>query len=210
MSPEAAAVALDEPDWHWTDPKVTPSVVTQSEMAKYEIAWSLPDYVSDGSPGEYYADMFQSIADSQPGDSVIDLGCGAGRGGKALKEKLDLNVTYQDFVKVDGVPSPFIQQPLWHDLPKRNPLWKYGYCCDVMEHIPSEYVMLVVHNIMAACDRALFSISFVPDIMGKYVGSPLHLTIQPYTWWCDRLAEFGELTEARDMLGQGVFYVKRR
>ncbi len=183
--------------------------VLEHERSKYEKAWSMPGYLKT-SPGASNVEMFKDMVDPQPGDSVIDLGCGAGAGGKALTERFDLNVTYCDFVKVDGVPDPFIEQTLWAPLPTRNPPWKYGYCCDVMEHIPPEYTMLVVRNIMDACETAFFSISFMPDNFGKFVGEPLHLTIMAYSWWRDQLAQMGELVEARDVLGEGVFLVKRR
>ncbi len=183
--------------------------VLEHERAKYEQAWAIPRY-SDNSPGENYAEMFEDMVYPQPGDSLIDLGCGAGAGGKMLTKRLGLNVTYLDLFRVDGVPEPFIEQALWAPLPKRNPLWKYGYCCDVMEHIPPEFSMLVIRNIMDACETAFFSIDFTKDNFGKLVGEPLHITLMPYTWWRDQLSEMGELIEARDLLGEGVFLVKRR
>ena len=179
------------------------------ERAKYEQVWSLPAY-RKGSPGVVHTPMFASIANPKPGESVIDLGCGAGIGGERLARELGLCVTYMDHVHVSGVPEPFIEQCLWHPLPNRNPPWQYGYCCDVMEHIPPEYTMLVLANVIDACESVFFSISFQNDIFGKFVGEPLHLTIMPYVWWRDRLAEFGELVEARDLLGEGVFYVRGR
>lgn len=182
----------------------------EHERAKYEQIWAVPAY-RKGSPGVVHTPMFASIADPQPGESVIDLGCGAGDGGEQLAEKLGLSVTYLDHVRVAGVPDPFIKQALWDPLPARNPPWKYGYCCDVMEHIPTEYTMLVLRNIMDACESVFFSIYFQNDVFGpKLIGEPLHLTVMPYTWWRDRLAEFGELVEARDLLGEGVFYVRCR
>ncbi len=183
--------------------------VLEAERAKYEQVWSMPDYHKI-RPGVTHIPMFASIANPQPGESVIDLGCGSGAAGEMLAEEFGLSATYLDFVHVGGVGEPFIEQCLWMPLPSRNPPWKYGYCCDVMEHIPPEYVMLVVRNIMDACESVFFSISFQPDNFGKRLGETLHLTIMPYVWWRDRLAEFGELVEARDMLGEGVFYVRNR
>ncbi len=183
--------------------------VIEAERAKYEKVWQMPAYHEGKRPGVVHTPMFAEIANPDPGDSVIDLGCGAGTGGDSLRN-LGLSVTYLDLVRVEGVGEPFIEQCLWHPLPSRNPPWKYGYCCDVMEHIPPEYSMLVLRNIMDACESVFFSISFREDMFGKLVGEPLHLTIRPYTWWRDRLAEFGELVEARDLLGEGVFYVRRR
>jgi len=80
--------------------------ILEHERGKYEQIWDLPAY-SENSPGAKYVDMFMQITDAQPGDTVVDLGCGAGAGGRALAEH-DLAVTYLDFVQVPDVPEPFI------------------------------------------------------------------------------------------------------
>jgi hypothetical protein len=179
--------------------------ILKHEQGKYEQIWDLPAY-SDNSPGSKYADMFMQITGAQPKDSVIDLGCGAGAGGRALVEH-KLLVTYLDFVQVPDVPEPFIQQSLWEPISAGT--WKYGFCCDVMEHLPPEFSMLAVHNMLEACDGVFFSIAFAPDYFGRFVGEPLHLNVKPFVWWRDRLAGMGNLIEARDLLGEGVFYVTR-
>jgi hypothetical protein len=99
--------------------------ILKHEQGKYEQIWDLPAY-SDNSPGSKYADMFMQITGAQPKDSVIDLGCGAGAGGRALVEH-KLLVTYLDFVQVPDVPEPFIQQSLWEPISAGT--WKYGFCC---------------------------------------------------------------------------------
>ncbi len=180
--------------------------ISAHEREKYEQVWSLPAY-SENSPGERRAEMFMEITGAKAGESVLDLGCGAGRGGLALAEH-GLNVAYLDFVRVGTELQPFYEQSLWNALPSRNPKWDYGYCCDVMEHIPPEFVMLVVSNALQACRAVFFSISFTPDNFGRFVGEPLHLTVKPYVWWRDRLGELGDVVEARDLLGEGVFYVR--
>ena len=182
--------------------------VLEHERGKYEQVWALPDYAAH-SPGEKYADLFMQISGAKSGETVIDLGCGAGAGGKALAER-GLKVGFVDFVRVEGVPSPFFQQPLWRPLPARNPRWDYGYCCDVMEHIPPEFSMLAVHNMLEGCGAVFFSISFTKDYFGRFVGEPLHMNVQLFTWWRDRLATLGDVVEARDLLGEGIFYVRRR
>ncbi|MHA2085554.1 MAG: hypothetical protein ACXABD_17500 [Candidatus Thorarchaeota archaeon] len=63
--------------------------------------------------------------------------------------------------------------------------------------------------LLEACDGVFFSIAFAPDYFGRFVGEPLHLNVKPFVWWRDRLAGMGNLIEARDLLGEGVFYVTR-
>jgi hypothetical protein len=181
------------------------------EQEKYSAAWQIPAY-GDVSPGEHRASLFGSIVAPLAGETLIDLGCGKGAGGLTLHNRYGLNVTYLDIVKVSGVPKPFIQQSLWKVIAEsqeeRDPLWKYGYCCDVMEHIPPEFSMLVIKNMLDACSSVFFSIDFCLDMFGpKNLGEPLHLTIRSFAWWRDHFREVGNLWEARDLLGQGVFYV---
>jgi hypothetical protein len=89
--------------------------------------------------------------------------------------------------------------------------YDYAYCCDVMEHIPTEYVMATLQNIMATCtEGAFFYICLVPDGFGALIGKPLHLTVRPFMWWRDKLAELGEVVDARDLIMNGMYYVKRK
>ena len=182
--------------------------VSGHEQAKYADIWTLSDY-ADHSPGLTLLPMFEEIAKPKKGQTLIDLGCGQGVAGKMLAAQHGLRVAYLDLVKlVDD--EHFLEQPLWKPLPPLNwwgSQYDYGYCCDVMEHIPEAFTMLSVRNMLRACRHVFFSISFLPDHFGKYAGEPLHLTVKPYTWWRDNLREMGDLIEARDMIGEGVFYV---
>jgi len=81
---------------------------------------------------------------------------------------------------------------LRHDLTtKLEEKFDYGYCTDVLEHIPPEDVDKVLLNICTAARRVYFAISTVPDVMGALVGEPLHLTVESPFWWHDRLSELG-------------------
>lgn len=186
--------------------------LAEHEAAKYGQVWGIPDYHAY-SHGEAWADsdLFAEVTGCKPGESVIDLGCGTGRGGKLLAEKCGLVPTFLDLVKV-GDLAPFIEQPLWRPIPGE---WDHGLCCDVLEHLPPEFTMLAVANMLAACRRGVFlSICFQDEAFSEMVGEPLHLTVMPFTWWRDRLRTLGEVVEARDMspnnrLQVGVFYVAR-
>jgi len=176
--------------------------LSEHEREKYAQAWDIPAY-HDHSPGKKYAPLFGRMV-APDGGSVLDIGCGAGAGGKALEAAYGLSATYLDQVKV-GELDPFIEQPLWKPIPG---LYDYGYCCDVMEHIPTEFTMLCVTNMLRACKQVFFSISFQPDHFGAHIGEPLHLTVKPFAWWRDALREVGTVVDARDLLGEGVFVVK--
>ena len=176
----------------------------EKEADKYATIWEVPGY-RDISPGEQYVDAFIKSVNLPAGASVIDLGCGAGAGGKALQSHFEV-VHFLDLVKVNEDLDPFIEQPLWKPIPLS---YDFGYCCDVMEHLPTGYVCMVLHNIMEACDEVFFSIALVPDHYGEFIGEELHLTVRPFTWWRELLKEFGELKDARDISHTGIFRVAK-
>lgn len=183
--------------------------MSEAERAKYADIWSLPAYQQSRSPGAHWLDTFWDIAEPKPGARVLDVGAGSGAASRALKDK-GLDVRAFDLTDAAWA-HPDIELAtgsLWRGLPNGAAKYDYGYCCDVMEHIPPQFTGLCIANILSACEHAFFSISFLSDHFGRYVGAPLHLTVQPFTWWLALLSELGDVIEARDTLGEGVFYVR--
>lgn len=176
------------------------------ERQKYERMWADKDYHAY-SPGETMVDAFLGIAQPKPGERVIELGCGTARAGIKLRES-GLDVQLLDLVDCRDEKAKdltLIREPLWGNW---RGLYDYGYCVDVMEHIPVEYVMLTISRIMLHCTKVFFHICLVPDSFGQKIGEPLHLTVMPYIWWRDRLKDFGTVSDARDLISNGLFYVE--
>ena len=171
------------------------------EIAKYEAVWSLPDYAK-WSPGETYAHLLPEFV--PPPADVIDIGCGNGAGGRALKA-LGYNVRFLDIVCVTD-ERPFIQSAIWEWKPRKK--YGVGFCCDVMEHLPTEYVGLSLDRIKHGCTACLLSIGLTPDHFGARIGETLHLTVKPFYWWRDFLDEFGDVEDARDLLHTGLYFVR--
>lgn len=188
--------------------------IIETEREKYTELWrDVPEY-RNYSPGLENVSRFMDIIAPPPGASIIDIGCGTGQAGLEFRHK-GLDVRWIDItdagLRPDIPRNRFTRATLWDDWTKD---WKYGYdfgfCCDVMEHIPPEYTMLVIDRIVSSCRVSWFQIALVPDSFGATIGQTLHLTVQPFTWWLDHFrGTAGIMTEARDLCGQALFVVKR-
>ncbi len=179
-----------------------PSVLVKpTERAKYEHMWTFAKYREE-SPGEQMAHEFLRQAKPEAGEKVIDFGCGTGRGGLMLNALGGMRPIFVDFAANaldNDIAEASIRDPnKWpfyrHDLskwpfPKELKGIKYGYCVDVMEHVPPEQVTTVLKNILRSARHVFFSIDTQPDALGVLIGEPLHLTVQPYEWWLERLNE---------------------
>lgn len=157
------------------------------EAEKYRLMWQHEDY-RRVSPGELIVDRFLELV--KPRGLVIDFGCGTGRA--ALKIAASgCMVGLLDFTDNSRDEAarhlPFRKQDLTRPF---HMLGDFGYCTDVMEHIPTHNVGLVLSNIMRAAKVVFFQISTVPDNMGALIGHDLHLTVKPHAWWLDVLSRY--------------------
>lgn len=197
--------------------------IAEHEVATYEQAWAMPQY-AEHSPGEVrlpiFLDMIRVPKSRRFSLSVLDAGCGAGKGALALIDAGFTRVKLCDHTEAGLAEAvqhlPFYRLSLWDDL---RPVVgsflggrvDYVYCCDVLEHIPPEFTMLVVQRLLDVSRYGLFvSISLVPDAFGAFVGKPLHQTVTNFEWWRDRFNELGRVLEGRDLLTTAVFLVARK
>lgn len=166
------------------------------ERTKYERLWQRPEY-RKAAPGESYVQLFLQQARPKPGASLIDFGCGTGRGAILLSILGGFKVTLLDFADNcldDDVLQMLISQPnlkfILTDLEKPlNCASEYGYCTDVMEHISETKVDVVLDNILKAAQHVFFSIATEADVCGGLIGANLHLTIKDYGWWLSKFKE---------------------
>lgn len=154
-----------------------------SEQEKYRRMWECSEYRAF-SPGEQAVAAFLDLVDIR-NRSLIDFGCGTGRAGMALADA-GATVVLVDFTDNSRDAAarslPFQRHDLTRPL---NRFAEFGYCTDVLEHIPTEDVSLVIENIMSAATTVFFQISTVADSFGSMIGKVLHLTVRPHAWWCD-------------------------
>ena len=159
-----------------------------SERDKYRTIWQFDSY-RDFSPGEHAARGFAAMIEGR--GTVIDFGCGTGRGALTLEaEGFDpVLVDFAGNCRDDEAKHlPFVEWDLTQPIFLRAP---YGFCCDVMEHVPAADVDVVIGNIMEAAGTVWFQISTVPDSFGDLIGATLHNTVRNHDWWFGRFGRLG-------------------
>ena len=204
------------------------SQILKNEAALYQTAWNMGGY-GDFSPGERYLPIFEDaiahLASSNV--NVLDAGAGSGKGTQALLDK-GYKVVMCD-LSFDGLEDQdlrkhilCVETSLWSDLsfvpymakvfdPVFETGFHWGYCCDVMEHIPPQFTMLVAHQILNIVQGGVFfSIALTPDQFGFFAGEPLHKTVESFTWWRDSLSELGNVVNARDLGNVGTYLVTKK
>lgn len=179
-----------------------------SEREKYQRLWTMPDY-RVSAPGEDWAPLFLDIAKPEKGAAVIDFGCGTGRGSLAL-HLAGCEMTLVDFTAnsrdLGAAHLPFIEWDLTEPLPLRA---DYGFCTDVLEHIPPRDTRRVLENIFASAPRVFISVDTKADICGALINQRLHLTLMHHEEWRQLLAEYGTIAHEAQDRDTSVFYVVR-
>lgn len=188
------------------------STITRQERALYEQMWDIPAYETH-APGEQYVSIFAEHVPSPA--RVLDAGTGSGKGALALAaagyEVCCCDLTDAGLVE-DARRLPFFEACLWRSLrPQVRVGWVDAvYCTDVLEHLPTQFTMLAVEQMLRLTERGVFvAVSLTPDQCGAWVGKSLHQTVQSFVWWRDSLREVGRVPDARDLLNDAVFWVER-
>ena len=159
------------------------------ERMKYEEIWAVPGY-GDYSPGKNAAPEAVGTLGMMAGDTILDFGCGSGKGAIALHD-MGMAVTMVDITPkglslevTDRWPLPFVEACLW-ELPASLGSVDWGFCADVMEHIPPARVDDVLGAIRAKTRKgSYFQVCICPDgDFGRRIGKTLHLSAHQPDWW---------------------------
>ena len=200
-------------------PPMTPEIRRKKEKKKYEKMWGEHgDKYRAVCPGEIAATTFLQVANPKKGSTCIDFGCGTGNSIWMISLVHKVKMTLLDFasncldeeVKVALENHTDLLKFREHNLNDTPPLIaEYGYCTDVMEHIPPEEIDNVLHNILKGAQCVFFRISTQPDRLGPLcLNQPLHLSVHDYKWWRDKLKQHGcKIMHSEDLGGAVDFYV---
>lgn len=162
-----------------------------AERDKYEKMYRIPGY--DTGPGRSYVP--KALRYINHGSSVIDFGCGSGDAANLLAsmghdvQLVDITVSVRP--KYD---LHFFQASL-HDLPDELRPADWGFCTDVMEHLPTEWIGQALRCMSSKVRNCFFSISGNPDGWGQHIGERLHLTVKPAEWWIQEISNFWRSVE---------------
>jgi 2-polyprenyl-3-methyl-5-hydroxy-6-metoxy-1,4-benzoquinol methylase len=152
------------------------------EQDKYDRMHQVPGY-SEG-PGLSY--VVKALNYIPSGASIIDFGCGTGDAAckfASLGHDVQLvDISIHGLTKFYGLKDKFFQASL-HELPDELRPAEWGFCTDVMEHLPQEWVRPALRQISGKVKNCFFTISGHPDGWGKHIGQKLHLTVAPAEWW---------------------------
>jgi hypothetical protein len=161
--------------------------LAKSERDKYTRVWMEPNY-RHSSPGLRNMDRIIEALDLQPSMAFIDFGSGGGVTLSALRGLGFLRGIGVDIAaNANMVPHlPVIITPI-HEMPMITGV-DVGYCVDVMEHIPEEWVYRTLAKIASCAKECYFRIALFEDSYGQTLGvGPLHMTVRQPEWWLEQL-----------------------
>jgi len=176
------------------------------EKEKYDRMHNIPGY----SPGPGVAHVRTAEGYMPKGCSVIDFGTGTGDAVAAFLSR-GFDAWAVDISKEGlrhDLGEKFLQGPLWA-LPDGLPAADWGFCCDVMEHIPPDKVEESLRQMAGRVANCFFAISGVPDSWGKKIGETLHLTVRPCPWWFARLQSYWDCIRLVEDTGSVFIFVAR-
>lgn len=164
--------------------------IAKDEQRKYEKIWNESTYRLR-SPGERF--FLRAYDDMKPQfrDTLCDWGIGTGRAA-TLFQKRGVQVDGLDIAR-NAVRGEFEGKvwigPMWDPPFPKDKKFTFGYCTDVMEHIPPKMVINCLKAMKRhTADECWFSIANFPDREGDKVGETLHLTVRSADWWAASFA----------------------
>jgi SAM-dependent methyltransferase len=153
----------------------------EQERLKYSHIWAQPWYRKI-SPGFNVAHEALGNCGMKAGETLTDYGCGTGRAGKFFRDN-GLWVCGIDICReaLEETLDRFIQGCLW-ELPPEFPITDWAFCADVLEHIPTNYLEVVVWEILNHTRKGGFlKVAHFPN-------DDLHLSVYPNKWWIEFLS----------------------
>lgn len=179
---------------------------TDSERAKYLKAWS-DDAYALRSPGLRHLEDALAWMRPEDGATITDWGSGSGKAADAMIDKgFDVRMVDIAANAYRGNKGRVVEACLW-ELPDSLAATEYGFCTDVMEHIPTAHVREVLEGIAKRTRRkCYFQIALFHDTTFTHAG-PLHLSVFPPAWWQEMLLSVFGTAEFRNYMDRHLMAV---
>lgn len=154
----------------------------ETEQRKYDWVWTNPQYAVN-SPGLRILTSSLEWLNPEPNSSICDFGSGSGQAAQAMADMgyavtgFDLCAHANQFFDGEVVIGT-----LW-DMPHFG-IFEYGYCTDVLEHIPPSKICGVLSGIRERVTQGcFFQIARFEDHFGDEEHGQLHICLRPPKWW---------------------------
>jgi len=169
----------------------------EKERKKYEQMWELKAYRASQTNVPQVS-IFIDIGGIPAGSTVADIGCGPGYASLRFHEYgmkvVALDIAANALTDEARRVVDFHCGSVW-EIPEGVSA-DYGFCTDMMEHIPTEKVdqtLTSIRKMVANC--VYFEISLRHDKSGAAIGEVLHMTVQSTAWWTDAMGKHWKTVE---------------
>ncbi len=160
------------------------SSVEQFEREKYQAIWGRGDYTSST------AISFAESLKGKVGGYVLEIGCGSGVSMDILNRERGVKCSGVDITLVGNKSTgPVFEAVAW-SLPFPDKSFDYSFSTDTMEHIPPEFIEATLKEIDRVTRHKTFHYIACCEAVTEYLGSQVHLTVEPGTWWNKQFIEF--------------------
>ena len=166
-----------------------------NERDKYSIVYQRNRGYGKTNHGSHIAEYVRGLG----AESLCDVGCGRGGFCKSL-------LGYVKYIYgVDIASKPTGSGVWWTDSYADNLLLAdksidYITSFDMLEHLPPDNIDNVLDEFVRVARVGLiFSICYRAS-SGTCDGQPLHLTVQPESWWLDKLVKYGNVRKIHTYL----------
>jgi len=178
----------------------------QDEDRKYSILWS-----SNYSSAKWKK-LAKKLVQNEKRGKLIDLGFGNGESlNYFLKKGFDTYGVEISCLCVDNAIKKGFN--VYHgSLDNLNfypdSYFEFGFCNDVIEHLPEELIIDSLREIKRICSKKLY-LSVCPTLSHHLSakGENLHLTVKPKEWWESQFNEVGEVKHVKFAFSRSLRYV---
>lgn len=135
-------------------------------------------------------------------DRIIDLGCGHGTAREYFPRResylgVDLSRVQiqKNKIKQNDGRDKFNYANLAGHLDYSDKHFDLGISVDVLEHIPPQFIDMVVKDMCRVCKNLIISISLIPSHYKDHDGGPLHLCLRPREWWVELFKKYTNIED---------------